>query len=311
MLRFLDRYDLWSTLRVLARRTKGPRYVAVPYLGEGGAALLPLSRGDVLICALTEQNSRNGSVCPAEIAVLQKRGVRVYWQSDLHAKIYLFGRTSIVGSPNLSKSSRDNLDEAALVTTDSDVARRLRNWFSDRMQAPVTPRWLLHCRSIYRPPKGGVRRGKDARMPLARGVWLLGIGPTDYPESEKSAFSSGEKVASARLRNSRRYRVDSIRWTGKADFERGDLVVQIWQNGKTEVHPHSTLLNIKRTRVNRNAPVTYLYLEMPRKFKTVPWSQFKDECRRTGLKLSRRIIARHIRKPIQANRIISMMSPEE
>ncbi len=61
MLRFLDRYDLWDTLRSLAGRVKGPRYVAAPYLGSGGSALLPLNRGDVLICALTEQNSRNGS----------------------------------------------------------------------------------------------------------------------------------------------------------------------------------------------------------------------------------------------------------
>ena len=54
-------------------------------LGKG-ATLLSLGRDDVLICALTEQNARNGSVCPAEIKILQKRGVRVYLRDDLHAK---------------------------------------------------------------------------------------------------------------------------------------------------------------------------------------------------------------------------------
>jgi len=78
MLRFLDRFDLWATLKDAARATKRPRFVAVPYLGVDGAALLPLSRGDVLICALTEQNSKNGSVCPTEIAALQRRGVKAY-----------------------------------------------------------------------------------------------------------------------------------------------------------------------------------------------------------------------------------------
>ncbi len=178
------------------------------------------------------------------------------------------------------------------------------------MQVPVTPRWLSHCRKIYRPPHGVVGRGKTPRMPMTRGVWLLGIRPTDYPESEKPAFESGEKMASTRLRNSRRYSVESVRWAGKATFERGDLVVQIWENGRTEVYPHARLLNIKRTKTSRNTSVAYLYLEMPKRFKTVRWRQFKDECRRVGLKLSRRINAHQIRNRIQTNKIVSMMSPE-
>jgi hypothetical protein len=152
MVRFLDRYDLWGTLRGLARRTKRPRYVAVPYLGRDGAALLSLSRGDVLICALTEQNSKNGSVCPAEIAALQRRGVRVYLQPDLHAKIYLFGKTSIVGSPNLSKTSRDYLDEAALMTTDGAVTRRLTKAMVQRPNASADNTGMAFLLSKGVPP---------------------------------------------------------------------------------------------------------------------------------------------------------------
>ncbi len=237
--------------------------------------------------------------------------MRVYLQPDLHAKIYLLGRSSIVGSSNLSKSSRDSLDEAALLTTDNAVARRLKQWFSERVQAPVTPGWLSHCQKIYRPAHDMAHRGRTAGMPVGRGIWLLGIRPVDYPESEKPAFKSGEKIASVRLQNSRRYSVDSVRWTGKEDFQRGDLVVQIWQEGKTEVHPHATLLNIKRIKTNGKTQAAYLYLEMPKKFKAVRWPKFKDECRKVGLKLNRRIKARHIRNRVQANKIKSMMSPEK
>jgi hypothetical protein len=147
-------------------------------------------------------------------------------------------------------------------------------------------------------------------MPMARGVWLLGIRPTGYPESEKPAFESGEKTATTRLRHSRRYSVESVRWKGKATFERGALIVQIWKNGGTKVYPHARLLNIKRTKTNRNRSVAYLYLEMPKRFKAIRWLQFKDECQRVGLKLSRRIDARHICNRIQTNKILSTMSPE-
>jgi hypothetical protein len=312
MLRFLDRFELWDTLRKSARATKMRRYVAVAYLGKGGASILPLRKGDVLVCALTEQNARNGSVSPAEIGIFIRRGVRVYVQDDLHAKIFLFGRNSIVGSANLSKSSQNSLDEAALMTTDASVARRLRQWFDERMHSPVTPAWLSHCRKIYRPPIDAVGRGKILRKPMTRGVWLLGgLVPTEYPESEKPTFESGEKTASARLRNSRRYEVDSIRWTGKASFQPGDLVVQIWENGKRKVHPHGRLLNVRRTKTSRNGSAAYLYLEMPKEFKTVPWRQFKEECRRIRLKLGGRIHARQIRNHIQATRILSVVSPEK
>ena len=310
MLRFLDRFALWDTLKKTARATKTRRYIAVAYLGNGGASLLHLRKGDVLVCALTEQNARNGSVCPTEIKTLQKLGVKVYVQDDLHAKVYLFGRTSIIGSSNLSRSSQGSLDEAALMTTDRDVVRRLRQWFGDRMHSPVTPAWLSHCRKIYRPPRGGVDRGTLRKM--NRGVWLLGTSSTDYPESEKRAFDSGEKTASRRLRNSRYYSVESIRWTGNPAFQRGDRAVQIQQNSKTqEVYPHARLLNIELVKTNSNTTAAYIFLEMPKKFKTVKWRQFKDECRKVGLKLRPRIGTRQIRNRIQANRILSMVSPEK
>lgn len=73
MLQFLGSEDVWRTLRAISRKHKGPLHVAVPYIGDDCGKLLYLRRGDVLVVALTERNSRNGSVCPDEIVRLQKK----------------------------------------------------------------------------------------------------------------------------------------------------------------------------------------------------------------------------------------------
>ena len=114
MLQFLGNEDTWRTLRSLSQHRNCPLYVAVPFLGDGAGKLLHLKRGDVLVVALTIGNSRNGSVCPAEIERLQAKGVRVFLSPVLHAKVLLCGRKVVVGSANLSQTSFSVLDEAAM-----------------------------------------------------------------------------------------------------------------------------------------------------------------------------------------------------
>ena len=201
------------------------------------------------------------------------------------------------------------------MTTDRRVAKRLRHWFSERMHEPLTPEWLDHCAKIYRPPLSdrAPRARNSGRAPggRIRAVWLLGVSPTEYPESEKTAYESGLKQA--RVSDSSHYSVESIRWAREGTaFQRGDLAIQIETEGRTcRVCPHGRLINIKRTRTRADRPVAYLYLEMPKKYRTVPWIRFRNECRKIGLTLPRRVGARRIRDILEANRILSMVSPEK
>lgn len=315
----MDRIELWATLKRLARAEKARNYVAVGYVGQHAAKLLRIGKGDVLVCPLTLDNARNGEVCPASLKAFQKRGVKIYLQSDLHAKVFLLGRKSIVGSPNLSTRSANILDEAALMTSDVSVAKRLRQWFAERMNEPLTPEWLSLCEKVYRPPKTESldrhRKGKR-RESAGRSVWLVNVRPTDYPETEKAIFDRGERKAVAELANKRRYEVESIRWVGKgglaSSIRKGDLLVEIWEDpkGHFEVCPHGRLVNISRTKTKRAWPVTYLYLEMPRNYRTIKWMRFKRACRDVGL-TAQHSGTRRIRDIVQARKILSMVSPEK
>lgn len=135
--RFLSQEKLWPIIKKLARKCRSPKKIAVPYLGKGSVASLHFRKGDILICALTEANARNGVVCPEEIEKLQAKGVKVYIRENLHAKIYLLSRTAIVCSANLSDNSANYLGEAGAMTTDRTVTPGINQWFKERMGQPV------------------------------------------------------------------------------------------------------------------------------------------------------------------------------
>jgi phosphatidylserine/phosphatidylglycerophosphate/cardiolipin synthase-like enzyme len=97
-------------------------------------------------------------VCPAELAQLQRKGVKVCFAPNLHAKVILCGQKAVVSSANLSRHSSDHLDEAGLLTTDTAVVREVREWFRERTVEEVTPEWLKQCDRVYKPPKRGGRK---------------------------------------------------------------------------------------------------------------------------------------------------------
>jgi hypothetical protein len=314
MLQFLGNDDTWRELRAISRRRNCPLYVAVPFLGDGAGNLLHLKRGDVLVVALTEANSRNGSVCPAEIERLQRKGVEVFLSPYLHAKVLLCGRKAVVGSANLSQSSFTHLDEAAILTTDRSVLKHIRVWFQQRMLEPVTPEWLGVCAKAYRAPKGGFgsRRNRSAHT-VGKAVWLVGLHLIDYPDDETAVQERGEMQAKRELSDASAFKVETIRWTGRSSFldhiRKGDTVIQIVPSGASRyIEELTRLIGIRKTKSRRGTEVTYLYLECRKRPKRISWSEFKRGCLAAGLKLSRNIRTREITSPAQAAKILALVS---
>jgi hypothetical protein len=314
MLDFLDHHNLWATLAKRTRLSMGRNLVAVPYLGKGAAKLLALARGDVLLCALSEANCRNGSVSPREVQVLQSRGVRVFIRENLHAKVYLMGTRAVVASANLSEHSQHRLDEAAIHTSDKQLIREIKDWFAQRMGEPVTPEWLAYCKDVYRPPKSIKlsRANANRRLRLnGRRIWLIGTHPMEFPASESSLVELGAAAAKGKLQNNRIYEVESVRWAGRSRFlelvRRGDVLIQRFEN---HVYPHGRILDIRRRTLRNGRRVTYIFYEAVKLPKTLTWQKFRAECERVGLRLGNRLVSREVRDPLQQNRLLSLTSPE-
>jgi hypothetical protein len=314
MLRFLGDADTWRVLRSIGRnRRRPPLYAAVSFLGNGGGKLLSLRRGDVLIVALTLANSRNGSVCPAEIERLQKAGVRVFLAPDLHAKVFLCGRKTIVSSTNLSQTSFALLDEAAILTNEPRIAKHVRSWFTRRTLEPVTPEWLAVCAKAYRPPRSGIFRTLGTkRRTTSQAVWLLGLELLEeYPKDELEAYKSGRSLARRRLSNAKAFTLDEIRWSGKECdlFQRGDTIIQTIKTSRSHfAEEMARLIDLTRTKTKRGKPVAYLWLESPKRPKRVSWRDFKRECASFGLKLGSRVTIRQLSDSAQAAKVMALVS---
>lgn len=320
MEQFLSGKELWSTLVQLSKECRSRQMIAVPYIGKDSSSLLKFRKNDVLLCALTEQNSKAGNIYPAEIRMLQKKGVRVYQRDNLHAKIYLFGNKAVICSANLSSSSKNRLDEVGLLTNNPTVLKSIREWFAERLIEPVTPGWLRHCENIYKPPKGGLGNPTKQKQPSihTQSAWFIFGHLSDYPAFEDPERERGYQIAKKYMEKPRAYDIEEFRFTGSYKFleeiNRGDLVIQaIKETMKSDykVAPFGKLLGKKQFKNKKGTSVTYLYIEMPRVYRTMKFEMFRDICSDAGLTLGKYKKVRRISDKIQQDQILSFVSPEK
>lgn len=314
---FLSTPSLWTTIAAPARRNRGRNLVAVPYVSAGARKLLKLGRGDVLLSALTKANCQSGAMCPSELRTFRDQGVRLYQQADLHAKVYLLGRTLIVCSANLSGPSRDRLDETGVLSTERSCVREAMAWFRARLIQPVMPKWLKECERVYRPPRnpvGGRRSRNGPDLPAMR-IWLMRVSPIDPPDEEAAIRKAGEAIA--RQRKTRGTSVEWLRFTGRPRFldraSDGDAIVQVWEGGRgqgLEVYPLARLLHHRMGRLGQKGRVVYLWVEEPSGSRTLPWSAFKKNCAGQGLRLRAPAAVREVRGARNRRVLLSVVSPE-
>jgi phosphatidylserine/phosphatidylglycerophosphate/cardiolipin synthase-like enzyme len=135
--------DLWRNAQRLVRWNRSLRS-AIAYFGQKGAALLPFRKGDQLVIDLSIPSVRAGRSDPREIDKLLRRGVGVFSRANLHAKVIATEAETLVGSTNASGRAANILDEAAVLTSDPEVARqRLRQGIASlRLVLGATSEWL-------------------------------------------------------------------------------------------------------------------------------------------------------------------------
>lgn len=111
---------------------------AVAYVGDGADHLLPLKAGDTVVVNGSRNALASGATSARILREWYEQGVEVYSHPTLHAKVFVIGRTAIVGSANLSqRASFDNTAEAAIQTTDRAIVGQARD-FVKRMEDDAT-----------------------------------------------------------------------------------------------------------------------------------------------------------------------------
>ena len=261
---------IWPELTKAVRGSRQRCDVAVAYLGAGASRLLPLPRASRIVVDASERAVASGQTCPADLLKLLKRGVTIYSVPNLHAKVFVLGRAAFIGSTNVSSRSASHLIEAVIRTTEPSAVRAARLFVQEHCLHELTPSVLKRLAKLYRPPllpggKRGNKRVKETsrRATLPR-VILAQLKMEDWSEDDQTAHDRGLAVAKKRREHPRTFELDSFRWPGRCPYLRGDVVLQVTDEGMGEVlvAPPGNVRNVQ-TRRDGNRQVSFVYVERP------------------------------------------------
>lgn len=110
---------------------------AVAFWGSGAAEKLNIHHKNAHLVEIV-CNLRMGGTNPNEIIELQRRGVKTKHRDDLHAKVYIFDDSAIIGSSNASSNGLAFQEgegvswrEANIFITDRRIVSEMKAWFAD------------------------------------------------------------------------------------------------------------------------------------------------------------------------------------
>jgi hypothetical protein len=290
--------DIWPQLTSAVRAARQPCSVAVAYLGKGASRLLPLPRGSRLVVDASERAVSSGQTCPADLGRLIKAGVRVYSVPNLHAKVYVVGRAAFIGSANASSRASSHLVEAMVRTTESSVVGAAKDFVLGQCLHELTPEVVKRLTKLYRPPKvagGGGGKRKFARSSggasLPR-LLLAQLRIVDLSDAEQEIQEAALEVAKKRREHKRGFEIEDFRYYGRCPFRRGDVVVQVTDEGggKVLVAPPGNVLHVT-TRKSGRVRTSFVCVERP-------------VCRRRGVDALARRLGRKGRKLLRRNGLV-------
>ena len=259
---------VWPQLTKAVRQNRRCCVVAVAYLGAGASHLLPLERGSRLVVDASERAVASGQTCPADLLKLVNRGVAVYCVPNLHAKVFVLGKTAYVGSTNASSRSASQLVEAVLRTTEPSAVQAARKFVEDLCLHELTPEVLKHLSNLYRLPKipgsKSMQRSvpDSARRPTLPRLFLAQLRLIEWSDRDQALHDAGLVVARKRREHPRTFKPTSFRVAGQCRDKPGDVVIEVTDEGagKVLVSPLANVLHIRR-RQDAKGRVAFVYLE--------------------------------------------------
>jgi hypothetical protein len=286
---FLINEDIWDIIPKIIKASNHTD-VVVAYLGTDGSKLLPLKKGDRLVVDMSIATVKAGATNPHEIEKLIKRGVEVFSRRNLHAKIVVSDKEVLTGSANISKNSRDVLDEAAILTNDSIALQRARDFINQICTEPVLPEYLKECINSYRPPRHNVVqvRTEGSRQSRAKHAKLRIVSLIDYfrfPESELIDYETSENKAINLMKDKQLSIPSSFHWSHRPkmvdELEQGDWIIQCIKHKDKSISvcaPAQLILIDSYVRNKKTGKERYVFhLESPKSAEDMGWQQFRTK----------------------------------
>jgi hypothetical protein len=263
--------DIWPEISNAVQDAQKPCLAAVAYFGKGSSNLLPLSMGSRLVVNASERAVVSGQTCPEDLQKLVQRGVTVYSVPNLHAKVFIVGRTAYIGSNNVSNNSASTLMEAAVRTTDTGVVNAARKFVNELCLDELTPEFLEQLNRLYHPPQfpgGGRAKGKmegTSNRPGLPRLLLAQLKRVNWSERENELYEAGLSQAKKLRKHPRSWIVDDFSYYGKCPFQLGNSVLLVTDEGDGNVFVTNPgkVIYVKPQEKVGNKLVSFVYLERP------------------------------------------------
>ena len=258
--------NLWKQITKAACSRPNTAFVAVPYFSKAGHGLLPLRAGSRLVVNASMAAVTSGQTSPKALLALHRKGVRIYSNANLHAKVYVFGTTAFIGSANASSSSESNLIDAVVRTVDRATVAAAREFVRGLCDVPLGPEELQSLAKKYKDPRGGKGKrgaGRARAKNRQRPVWIAQLSEGELEADADEAHEDGLDSAE-QLKSKRSYLLESCWWSRKTDYCVGDAIVEVFAqaDGKRFVSPPGRILRIQRWHRHKRS-MTFVYYERP------------------------------------------------
>lgn len=263
--------SVWTPITEAAGRSRWRAHAAVAYFGTGASKLLPLPKGSQLVVDASEASVKQGRTSPKELLKMLDRDVEVFSVGNLHAKVFVIGRTAFIGSANVSRHSKVGLVEAVMKTTKPDSVRQVRAFVERLCVNELGPSELERLDGLYEPPKfngqGARKKSRPGRMAaMLPRVMIAQLVRSHWDEHSESVAEQAEGTARQRLEHPRKHELNHYRWYGNCAHRPGDIVVQILKegDGRRMVSPPGKVIYTKRYR-SKGKPHSFVFVEVPRR----------------------------------------------
>jgi hypothetical protein len=242
--------DIWGKVnKLITGKTK--KIACIAYVTS---EKLYLSKGDVLVCDASEFAIKFGQTSAVTLQNYFNRGIAIYSNSQLHAKLLLTETFLVIGSANLSKSSAEKLTESSVLIYNKILLRQakafcfnLRNESGLLTQVDIDE--LLKIKVVKRPHKP-FSKSKTRGKTFGNTCWYLSA----YPLKERTYEKIRDKVEGtaeliAKRENIHEDNIGFIRWSTTSQFgknaKEGDQIILRFHNeSQTQSHifPPSVIL---------------------------------------------------------------------
>ena len=291
--RLLHGDEVWETLRALAGQ-RARSHVAVAHLSKGAHDRLPLPKGSTLVVDASEGAVKAGQTDPKELRKYLADGVKVYRVEGLHAKVYVLGGTAVIGSANVSKSSEEDLLEAAVSSDSRPLVRAARDFVRAEASDRISSATLDHLEPLFatRRAPSTVSRGKRrASTRRLRRLWLMSTSLGAWDEATERADEKGRPLAEAEIDDLLAYEVHAVEWYGgdgpMRDVAPDQQIIEFAQvDGGVRVYPPCDVVHVQSVRRppgSRRAKRKRIYLAREKGVKPMWWTEFH------GLQRKRRL----------------------